>query len=420
MENHLRTRDHDFIAFASHLLDQDRDLHFAARIDLKRPRSFRVVDLERNVAARFANKALANITRSHKFSFAPGKRRIVYQNLHANRRRIDIHKLKRRPFFAICQGVADINFLETGQSNDVAGGRVFYFHLLQSRVGKERRDCSPLMAAIAVDADDRVANYYATTDDAPERNSSEVITVIQIRDEHLKEWLARNFWRRHMLHDRLKERRHVFVVFVQFAHGKTVLRARVDDWKIELLVGRFQFDEEIENLVQDFVRARVFSVDLVDDNNRLQFVLQRLAQDKTRLRLWPIVRIDNEQHAVHHFHDSFDFAAEIGVTGRIDDVDPIAVPFESCVLCADRDPFFTLEIHRIHHALFNLLIGAKRARLAQQLIDQRCLAVIDVRYNGNITNLIHSIEGTLSRAGGRRILRRKPVESTPGAARSFP
>src|SRR4029077_14697030 len=113
----------------------------------------------------------------------PGKRRIVYQNVHPNRGRIDIHKLKRRPFFAVCQGFADINFLETGQSNDVAGGRVSYFHLLQSRVGKERRDCSPLPAAIAVDADDRVADRDATADDTPKRNSSEVITVIQIRHE---------------------------------------------------------------------------------------------------------------------------------------------------------------------------------------------------------------------------------------------
>src|SRR4029077_9440574 len=184
----------------------------------------------------------------------------------------------------------------------------FYFHLLQSRIGKKRRDCSPLMAAIAVNANDGVPDCDATADDTPERNSSEVITVIQIRDEHLKEWLARNFWRRHMLHDRLKKRRHVFVVFVQFAHGKTVLRARVNDWEIELLVGRLQFDEEIEYLVQDFVWPRVFSVDLVDDNDRLQFVLHRLAQNKTRLRLWPIVRIDDKQHAVHHFHDPLDFA----------------------------------------------------------------------------------------------------------------
>jgi hypothetical protein len=137
------------------------------------------------------------------------------------------------------------------------------------------------------------------------------------------------------------------------------------------------------------VRARVVSVDLVDDNNRFQFVLQRLAQDKTRLRLWSIMRIDNKQHAIHHFHDSLDFAPKIRVPGGINDVDPIAAPLKSCVLRANRDPFLTLEIHRIHHALFNLLIGAKRARLAQQLIDQRCLAVIDVRYDGDITNLIH-------------------------------
>ena len=61
-----------------------------------------------------------------------------------------------------------------------------------------------------------------------------------------------------MLHDRLKKRRHVFAVFVQFAHGKTVFRAGVNNWEIELLVGCFQFDEEIENLVQDSVWTRVF------------------------------------------------------------------------------------------------------------------------------------------------------------------
>ena len=118
-----------------------------------------------------------------------------------------------------------------------------------------------------------------------------------------------------MLHNRLKKRRHVFVVFVQFAHGKPVLRAGVNNREIKLLVGCFQFDEEIENLVQDLVRERVFSVDLVDDNNRLQFVFQRLAQNKTRLRLWPIVRIDYKQHAVHHFHNPLNFAAEIAWPG---------------------------------------------------------------------------------------------------------
>src|SRR5207248_2854034 len=192
--------------------------------------------------------------------------------------------------------------------------RVFYFYLLQSRIGKKGRDCSALMAAVAMDADDRVADPNATTNDTSERDPSKIIAVIQIRDEHLKEWLAGNFWRRHVLDDCLKERRHVFIVFVQFAHGKTVLRAGINDREIELLIGCLELDEEIENLVQDFVRACVFSVDLVDDNNRFQFVLHRLAQNKTRLRLWPIMRIDDKQYAIHHFHDPLYFAAKIGVT----------------------------------------------------------------------------------------------------------
>jgi hypothetical protein len=35
VKNHLGTRDYHFVAFPLHLLDQDRDLHFAARIDLR-------------------------------------------------------------------------------------------------------------------------------------------------------------------------------------------------------------------------------------------------------------------------------------------------------------------------------------------------------------------------------------------------
>jgi hypothetical protein len=40
-----------------------------------------------------------------------------------------------------------------------------------------------------------------------------------------------------MLHNCLKQRRHVFVFLVQLTHGNTVLGAGVNDWKIELLVG---------------------------------------------------------------------------------------------------------------------------------------------------------------------------------------
>src|SRR3954468_9222487 len=107
------------------------------------------------------------------------------------------------------------------------------------------------------------------------------------------------------------------------------------------------------------MRPRIFSVDLVNYDNWLEFVFKRFTQNKSRLRLWPVVGVNNQKYAVHHFHDALNFAAEIGVARCIDDVDPMAVPLKSRILGANRDSFFTLKIHRIHYPLFDMLVGTK-------------------------------------------------------------
>src|SRR4029079_17854564 len=129
-KNYFGPRDHQFVAFASHLLHEDGNLHFAASMDLKCACGFGVVDLKRNVPLCFSNQPLANMSRSHEFSFAPCKRRIVNENMHANRRRIDVDELKRLALLAIRQRFADGNVLTASKPNDVAGSRLFYFDLL--------------------------------------------------------------------------------------------------------------------------------------------------------------------------------------------------------------------------------------------------------------------------------------------------
>ena len=99
--------------------------------------------------------------------------------------------------------------------------------------------------------------------------------------------------------------------------------------------------------------------------------------------------IDHQQHAINHFHDPLDFAAEISMTWGIHDVDAITVPLKGGVLRANRNALLPLQIHRIHDAFLDLLIGAERPRLPQELIDQRCLAVVNVRNDGNVTDFIH-------------------------------
>ena len=49
-------------------------------------------------------------------------------------------------------------------------------------------------------------------------------------------------------------------------------------------------------------------------------MLQSFAQDVLCLRHGTFKGIDDKQHAVNHIQNAFDFAAEIRMTGRVDDI----------------------------------------------------------------------------------------------------
>jgi len=62
----------------------------------------------------------------------------------------------------------------------------------------------------------------------------------------------------------------------------------------------------------------------------------------------------------------------------IDDVDVRAGVVDRAVLGENGDAALALDVVRIHHALDQMLVRGERAGLAQQLVDQRGLAVVDV------------------------------------------
>src|SRR3546814_10019392 len=49
--------------------------------------------------------------------------------------------------------------------------------------------------------------------------------------------------------------------------------------------------------------------------------------------------------------DLLDFAAEVGMPGRVDDVDAVALPGDGGVLGQDRDATFLFLVVAVHHAL---------------------------------------------------------------------
>ena len=97
--------------------------------------------------------------------------------------------------------------------------------------------------------------------------------------------------------------------------------AGVERREVELLVDRVEVEEQFENLVEDFGRAGVGAVDLVDHDDRPEAQRERLAGDELGLRHRAFGGVDQQDDAVDHRQDALDLGAEIGVAGGVDDVD---------------------------------------------------------------------------------------------------
>ena len=75
------------------------------------------------------------------------------------------------------------------------------------------------------------------------------------------------------------------------------------------------------------------------------------------------------------------------MAGRVDDVDVHVAVLDARVLGQDRDAALALDVAGVHHALGNLLVVAERAGLLEHLVDERRLAMVDVRDNGNVAEI---------------------------------
>ena len=154
---------------------------------------------------------------------------------------------------------------------------------------------------------------------------------------------------------------------------------RIEDRKFDLILCGIEVDEEVVHLVQHFLGTRICPIDLVQDDNRGKPAFERLAQDEPRLRQGAFRCVHQQHDPVDHRERAFDLAPEVRMARRVDDIDQVVAKPHGGVLGEDGDAAFALEIGVVHHALGNLLIGAERAALPQQCVDERGLAVIDVR-----------------------------------------
>jgi hypothetical protein len=112
------------------------------------------------------------------------------------------------------------------------------------------------------------------------------------------------------------------------------------------------------------------------------------AQDEPRLGQRALARVHQQEDAVHHRQAALDLAPEVGVAGRVDDVHLRLADLDSRVLGEDRDPLLALEVQRVHHPVGDVLVGAERAGLPEQGVDERRLAVVDVGDDRDVPEVV--------------------------------
>ena len=160
-----------------------------------------------------------------------------------------------------------------------------------------------------------------------------------------------------------------------------------------------QVHEQLVGLVDDLVDPGVAAVGLVDHEDHRHVGVERLAQHEPGLGERALGRVDQQHDAVDHRQAALDLATEVGVAGGVDDVDrhvavgellrdgPAVV--DGGVLREDRDALLALQVTGVHDPVGDALglVGGERAGLVEHGVDQRGLAVVDVRHDGDVAQV---------------------------------
>ena len=111
------------------------------------------------------------------------------------------------------------------------------------------------------------------------------------------------------------------------------------------------------------------------------------------LRLDPLRRVDDQQRAFAGRERTRHLVGEVDMTRRVDQVQVVDVAVARLVaerggLRLDRDAPLALELHRVEHLLAHLAVG-KAAAALDEAVGKRRLAVIDVRDDREVADVLH-------------------------------
>ena len=385
---HARGRDLELIALAAHGLDEDGQRHFAAARDVEGVH--RALDLghaQRNVLERFAEQALAQLAGGDELAVAARKGGIVDGEGHLHRRRGDLHKGQRLHALGRADGVADGDVADAGQADDVARsglGNGLLAQTVELIEGDGLRLLRRGVGIVVVADHDLLILLERAALDASDGHAADELVVVDSGDEHLEGLVNVRLGRGNVVEDGIEERLEIGAGLIGRIARRTVSTGAEEHGAVKLLGRGVEVEQQLEHLVHDLVDALVGPVDLVDDHDHAVAQLQRTGKHEARLRHGTLGGVHEQDDAVDHLEDTLHLAAKVGVARRVDDVDLGIAIVDGGVLRKDGNAALTLKVVGVHYAIHDLLIFTVDAALLEHLVDERGLAVVDVRDNGDV------------------------------------
>ena len=309
-----RPRHRQLEAFAAHVFDQDREMQFAAARDQERIGVARLLDAQRHVGQHFLGEAIAQVARRHVLAFAAGERRRVDLEVHRQRRLVDQDRRQRFRGVDRRERRADRQFLDTRHQHDVADFRRLNWHALHALERKQLANLRLLrhfaLGQRSVQHRDFLPRGDAPAADAADAEPADVARIVERGNLQLERPVGIADRRGNVLDHGLEQRSHVRALWghaglrdIDVHRRPAIQRGRVDDREVELILARPELVEQLEGLVDDPLRTRAGAIDLVDHDDRLEALLQRLHRDEARLRHRAFDRVDQQQHAIDHAQD---------------------------------------------------------------------------------------------------------------------
>ena len=257
---------------------------------------------------------------------------------------------------------------------------------LESAERKQFRNLHRLERSVPLRDGNLFAILQGAVEHPSDRQASQIVTVIKVRDLDLECSSAISLGRRNVFQNGIEERLQIGARNLNRTGGSAGLRVGVKNGKSKLILLRIEIDEEVIDLVQHFLRASIGAINLVDYEDGRQSGFKSFAKHVSGLRQRTLTGVDKQHHSVDHLESALDFTAEVAVPGGIDDIDLHIVIKNRGILGKDSDAALALKLVRVHHTIGDNLVRAKRTTLAKHSVDEGRLAVINVSDDGDVAN----------------------------------